>query len=107
MFQSKLIKKYKNISHGFFNNLGGHSIGIYKSLNCGIGSKDKKKYINANLKKVCKKVGCLKNNLVLLKQIHSNSIYSIKKCLVSVMNRQHALRLMFGKGQGSYPKPGR
>ena len=43
MIQSKLIKKYKNISHGFFNKEGGFSKGIYKSLNCGIGSKDKKK----------------------------------------------------------------
>ena len=38
MIQSKLINKYKNISHGFFNNLGGYSKGIYKSLNCGLGS---------------------------------------------------------------------
>ena len=77
MIQSKLIKKYKNISHGFFNNTGGFSKGIYKSLNCGIGSRDKKKYIFANLKKVCKKTGCSKKNLVLLNQIHSNKIYSI------------------------------
>ena len=47
MIKSKLIGKYKNISHGFFNNLGGYSRGIYKSLNCGIGSKDKKPYIQA------------------------------------------------------------
>ncbi len=79
MIQSKLIKKYKNISHGFFNNLGGSSKGIYKSLNCGIGSKDKKKHINANLIKVCKNIGCSKNNLILLKQVHSNKIYTINK----------------------------
>jgi len=79
MIQSKLIKKYKHISHGFFNSLGGHSKGIYKSLNCGIGSRDKKAYINANLKKVCKKIGCSKKNLVLLNQIHSNKIHKINK----------------------------
>ena len=79
MIQSKLIKKYKNISHGFFNSKGGFSKGIYKSLNCGIGSKDKKKYIIANLKKVCKKNGCSINDLVLLNQIHSNKVYSINK----------------------------
>ena len=43
MIKSKLIGKYKNISHGFFNKLGGYSDGIYKSLNCGKGSRDKKK----------------------------------------------------------------
>ena len=79
MIQSKLIKKYKNISHGFFNSLGGYSKGIYKSLNCGIGSRDKKTHINANLKKVCNQVGCSKKNLVLLNQIHSNKIHIINK----------------------------
>ena len=79
MIQSKLLKKYNNISHGFFNNLGGYSRGVYKSLNCGIGSKDKKKNIEANLKKVCKKLGCSKNNLILLNQIHSNIVCVINK----------------------------
>ena len=40
---SKLLLKQKNISHGFFNRNGGKSTGIYKSLNCGLGSNDKKK----------------------------------------------------------------
>ena len=79
MIKSKLISKYKNISHGFFNNLGGQSKGIYKSLNCGIGSKDKKKNINANLKKICRKIGCSRKNLVLLNQIHSNKVHIINK----------------------------
>ena len=64
MIKSKLIGKHKNISHGFFNSLGGYSNGIYKSLNCGIGSKDNKININKNLKKVCKKISCAKNKLV-------------------------------------------
>ena len=79
MIKSKLISKYKNISHGFFNKSGGFSSGIYKSLNCGTGSKDKKKNINKNLKKVCKKIKCTKNNLVLLNQIHSKKVILIKK----------------------------
>ena len=48
MFKSKKLKKFKGISHGFFNRKGGISKGIYKSLNCGPGSKDKK--INVNIK---------------------------------------------------------
>jgi len=79
MIKSKLISNYKNISHGFFNKLGGYSNGIYKSLNCGIGSKDEKRNINKNLKKVCKKIKCLKTKLILLNQIHSNKVISIKK----------------------------
>ena len=79
MIKSKILGKYKNISHGFFNKLGGYSNGIYKSLNCGTGSKDNKININKNLKKVCQKIKCLKKNLVLLNQIHSNKVFSINK----------------------------
>ena len=79
MIQSKLIKNYKNISHGFFNKQDGYSKGIYKSLNCGIVSKDKKIHVKKNLNKVCKKIGCSTKNLVLLKQIHSNKYYLISK----------------------------
>ncbi len=79
LIKSKLIKKYKSISHGFFNKFGGYSDGIYKSLNCGAGSNDNKKNINKNLEKVCKKISCSKNKLVLLNQIHSNKVISINK----------------------------
>ena len=45
MLRSKKLKKINTINHGFFNSLGGFSSGIYKSLNCGMGSKDNKKYV--------------------------------------------------------------
>ena len=77
MIKSKLIGKYKNISHGFFNKSGGHSDGIYRSLNCGKRSKDNKNNINKNLKKICQKIGCSKSKLVLLNQTHSNKVFSI------------------------------
>jgi len=79
MIKSKHINRYSNISHGFFNRLGGYSSGIYKSLNCGKGSNDNKKDINKNLTKVCIKIKCNKNKLVLLNQTHSNKIYSLNK----------------------------
>ena len=79
MIKSTLIGKYKNISHGFFNKLGGYSTGIYKSLNCGHGSKDNKRNINKNLRKICIKIKCSKKNLILLNQIHSNKVISINK----------------------------
>ena len=67
------------IRHGFFNRLGGVSKGIYKGLNCGLGSDDKIKDVRKNIEKVCKKIGCNKNNLILLDQIHSNHIHKIIK----------------------------
>ena len=75
MIKSKKLKKFKNIKHGFFNSSGGVSSGFYKSLNCGMGSKDKK----INLKIVSKKIGIKKNKLTLLNRIHSNKIYYLSK----------------------------
>ena len=34
MIQSKLINRYRNISHGFFNSSGGYSKGIYNDSQC-------------------------------------------------------------------------
>ena len=52
------------------------SKGIYKSLNCGPGSSDKKK-CNKNLKIVIKKL--INQKIFLLNQIHSNKFYYIDK----------------------------
>ena len=79
MIKSRLLSNFKNISHGFFNSEGGYSNGIYKSLNCGIGSKDKKRRVLLNLKKVSKKIKVANNNLVLLNQIHSNRVKFVNK----------------------------
>ena len=55
MIKSKKLSKIKIIKHGFFNKTGGKSKKIYKSLNCGPGSKDKPSNINKNLQIVKKK----------------------------------------------------
>ena len=78
MIKSKNLQKFKNINHGFFDNLGGVSNGIYKSLNCGIGSNDKKKNVIRNLKIVSNKIG-VKKKIILLHQLHSNKIFFIHK----------------------------
>ena len=79
MISAKNLKKFKEINHGFFDNKGGHSKGIYKSLNCGIGSSDSKKNVLKNLRVACDKIGCNKRKLVLLHQVHSNKFIFIKK----------------------------
>ena len=77
--KSKKLSKFQEIKHGFFNKQGGKSEGIYKSLNCGIGSSDTKKNVRNNLKIVCKKINCSSRKLILLNQIHSNKFYFIDK----------------------------
>ena len=81
MTVSKILKKNKNIAHYFFGMKGGVSSGKFSSLNCGIGSLDKKKNVIKNLNIVKKRIGCKKNNLLLLKQVHSNKIFKINNIL--------------------------
>ena len=45
MFFSSKLKKIKNLKHCFFSRKNGVSKGIYDSLNCGLGSGDKKKML--------------------------------------------------------------
>ena len=79
MIESRMLKKTRVVSHGFFNKKNGFSNGIYKSLNCGVGSKDHKKIIQKNLNYVKKKINSKINNLSLLYQIHSSKYFFIKK----------------------------
>ena len=79
MIISKKLSKFKKIKHGFFNKSGGKSNGIYKSLNCGHGSRDKKKNIVKNLNIVKKKISKNSRNIFLLHQIHSNKLIFLSK----------------------------
>ena len=79
MIKSKKLSKFKIIKHAFFNKIGGKSTGIFKSLNCGPGSSDKKVNIYKNLKIVQKKIKAENNKIILLNQIHSNKFHFIDK----------------------------
>ena len=79
MITSKKLNKLNGISHGFFNRCGGKSKGIYKSLNCGPGSNDKRINIYENLKIVKSKINKDCKNIILLNQIHSNKFIFINK----------------------------
>ena len=79
MFYSKKFKKFPNINHCFFSKRGGFSKGIYRSLNCGKGSKDNTKNVNRILSLVSKKMKIDLNRLSLMHQTHSNKVILITK----------------------------
>ena len=79
MIKSKKLSKYRNLKHGFFNMRGGVSKGIFKSLNCGLGTLDSKKKVLENLGIVSKKIGCRSKDLVILNQIHSDKFFVATK----------------------------
>ena len=79
MIISKKLSKQKHIVHGFFNKKGGVSTGIYKSLNCGPGSNDKKKNVKKNLRIVKNKISKNSKDIFLLHQMHSNKFVFVDK----------------------------
>ena len=72
MIKSKKLLIHKEISHGFFNRSGGKSNGIYKSLNCGPGSKDVTKKVKFQ---AYKDGGYLKDDAFTLS---ASKIYKVK-----------------------------
>ena len=79
MFCSKKLNKFKKIKHCFFSRKGGFSKGLYKGLNCGLGSKDKKEYILKNLNYVSQKMFVKKNKLILMNQTHGTKVIEVTK----------------------------
>jgi len=74
MFFSKKLKKFENLKHCFFSRKNGFSKGYYSSLNCGLGSGDKRENILKNLNIVRNKIGCKDKALITLEQTHSNKV---------------------------------
>ena len=74
MFFSKKLQKFENLKHCFFSRKNGFSKGHYASLNCGLGSDDKKENILKNLNLVSNKIGCKDESLITLNQTHSNQV---------------------------------
>ena len=74
MFFSEKLKKFRNVKHCFFSRKNGVSRGYYESLNCGLGSNDKKENISKNLELVAKKITCSKESLITLNQQHTNQV---------------------------------
>ena len=79
MYYSKKLKKIKEIKHCFFSRKNGFSKGIYRGLNCGKGSNDKKRNVKKNLDSVAKKMNVERDKLILMHQTHSCKVVEIKK----------------------------
>ena len=78
MFFSSKLNKFKNIKHCFFSRKDGVSVGVYESLNCGLGSEDNKENVFKNLEIVSNKIECKKDSLITLNQKHTNEVIYFK-----------------------------
>ncbi len=59
------------LAHGFFTREGGHSTGIFSSLNCGMGSGDDRESVMKNRAAVAEKIGVAPDCLLSAWQVHS------------------------------------
>jgi polyphenol oxidase len=67
--------KSTGISHGFFTRGGGHSTGIFASLNCGLGSGDDPDLVVKNRETVTRQLGA--STLVSAWQVHSADVATV------------------------------
>jgi YfiH family protein len=67
----------KGVSHGFFTREGGVSTGIYRSLNCGIGSKDERESVLENRARAALSLGIAPILLATPYQIHSSDAVAV------------------------------
>jgi polyphenol oxidase len=66
--------KLDGIAHGFFTREGGHSAGIFASLNCGLGSGDDVALVTKNRGVVAKSLDVADAHLVSAYQVHSPDV---------------------------------
>jgi polyphenol oxidase len=67
--------KGAGVSHGFFTRGGGHSTGIFASLNCGLGSGDDPDLVMKNRETVTRQLGA--STLVSAWQVHSADVATV------------------------------
>lgn len=65
------------IRHAFYTRRGGVSQGIYRSLNCGLGSSDVPKAVQANRARTMAALDCDPGALFTCNQIHSATVHII------------------------------
>ena len=67
------------IRHGFFTRQGGVSTGLYKTLNCGAGSKDDRVAVSDNRARVAEHLGAFNGDVQTIYQVHSADVIAIDK----------------------------
>jgi YfiH family protein len=67
------------IRHGFFTRQGGVSSGIYASLNCGIGSGDRRKHVLRNRARAAEALGAAAGRLATPYQVHGTEAVAVSE----------------------------
>jgi polyphenol oxidase len=78
MIESEHLK-VKGLAHGFFTRGGGHSTGIFASLNCGLGSGDDPDIVMMNRNVVARALGVAEGHVVTAHQVHSADVVEVNE----------------------------
>lgn len=76
MIESEHLK-LNGVSHGFFTRGGGHSTGIFASLNCGYGSGDDPDLVKMNRDGVARALKVHDGQVVTAHQVHSADVIEV------------------------------
>jgi YfiH family protein len=79
MISSPELAELGGIRHGFFTREGGHSTGLFRSLNCGLGSGDDVEAVRENRRTVSISLGVGNDDLLTLYQHHSPDVVVVDK----------------------------
>ena len=71
MIELSNLKDLRGIRHGFMTRHGGVSDGLYRSLNCGLGSKDDHDAVVENRARALRNAGLKPDSLATAYQVHS------------------------------------
>ncbi len=74
MIEAPELKSARSVRHGFFTRQGGHSGGLFASLNCGFGSGDDKPTVTRNRAEVGGQLGVDEGKLLTAWQWHSTDV---------------------------------
>jgi YfiH family protein len=77
MIEALELSRHRAIRHAFFTREGGHSSGIFASLNCGLGSGDDKATVARNRGVVSERLGVACENLLTVWQHHSSDTIAV------------------------------
>jgi len=77
MIESTALGEASNLRHGFFTRQGGASVGIYASLNCGLGSKDDPAVVAENRARCAGRLGAKVSGLVTAYQVHGTTVADV------------------------------
>jgi len=80
IYQNEILNdRQGRIAHGFFGRQGGHSEGMYASLNCGPGSNDHPDKVQMNRGLAAQEIGLEASKLLSLNQVHSDKCVLVKE----------------------------